>query len=76
MYTKYALSTIRNYIRKYHNLLDQARKLFEGISLTSGENWFYWIRIYQNGKYLFDKIGETKQQDPKKDGHKLFIMVG
>ena len=61
--TGYAESTIRGYENKYAYLYPQAVELFEDktgiIPSHLNGNWCYWIRVYCDGNYAFDKIGST-----------------
>ena len=67
--TGYAISTVKGYIRKYDYLYDKAKEMFGEVKTTVPPtikgNWCYWIRVYCDGVYAFDKIGKTTRT-PKK----------
>jgi len=71
-FVDYSLSTIRNYISKFRNLLEEAKRLFtrkevEIISKVknlgkSGEEKCYLFKFYQDKKILFTKVGTTTRE--------------
>ena len=65
-WTCYAISTIKNYIRKYHYLLDEAKKMFYHVTqdikilLMGGREICYLFKFYNaNGVLIFSKVGTT-----------------
>lgn len=60
--TGYAVSTVISYQYKYKDDIDFAMRYFSTTAATTQKgNYCYWIRVYQNGEYLFDKIGTTQR---------------
>lgn len=65
-WTKYAISTIKNYIRKFEVLLDEACEVFYHITqkvkqvLRSGKQLVYLYKFYyDNGELICSKVGTT-----------------
>ena len=74
-YTHYALSTIRSYMYKYTNLLEEAKAYFQiikeltihpmienpyGYNLHTKDNYFYLIKFYdEEENFLMSKVGTT-----------------
>ena len=61
--TGYAVSTVRGYVYKYEGLYEKATQMFvEPTGVVPPHikgNWCYWIRVYCDGRHIFDKIGTT-----------------
>lgn len=65
-WTGYAVSTIKNYVRKFANLLDAARAMFYHITqkvkavLRGGRQLVYLYKFYyENGELICSKVGTT-----------------
>ena len=62
--TGYAVTTVRIYSNIYQEDLEEKSKIMfeetEGVLPSNVKgNWCYWIRVYCDGKHIFDKIGTT-----------------
>ena len=65
-YVDYAVSTIKNYVKKYAYLLDLAKKTFYAITLKvkkelkGGKEYVYLFKFYDGtGKLICSKVGTT-----------------
>ena len=65
-WSDYAESTIRNYIRKFADLLDKAKKIFYHVTqktkkvLVGGRQLVYLFKFYEsNGNLICSKVGTT-----------------
>lgn len=65
-WTCYAVSTIKSYVKKYHHLLDEAKKMFYHITqkvktlLMGGRQICYLFKFYNaNGVLICSKVGTT-----------------
>lgn len=65
-WTSYAVSTIKNYVRKYADLLEKAKKVFYHITqkvkavLRNGKQLVYLYKFYyENGELICSKVGTT-----------------
>ena len=68
----YSLSTIRAYIYKFKNLLEEAKKLFQKVEIVIiskvenlgkvGEEKCYLFKFYEDNKILFTKVGTTTRE--------------
>lgn len=57
--TGYTQRTVETYIKLYIDDLENAIRYFENTPDEEVGNYCYWIRVYENSEYLFDKIGTT-----------------
>ena len=63
--TKYAISTVKTYIKKFANLLDEAIKLFKKISIKLKQEvvgrteQVYLFKFYFNNHIVCSKVGTT-----------------
>ena len=68
----YSLNTIKAYIYKFKNLLEEAKKLFQKIEIVIiskaenlgkvGEEKCYLFKFYEDNKILFTKVGTTTRE--------------
>ena len=72
-WSDYAKSTIKNYIRKFADLLDKAKKTFYRITqkakkvLIGGKQLVYLFKFYNaSGELVFSKVGTTTQLPEKR----------
>lgn len=71
--TRYAISTIKNYINKFAHLLEKALKTFYHIgqellkSIREHNNFVYLFKFYtEEGAFRYSKVGEVHNQTIKK----------
>jgi len=68
----YSLNTIKAYIYKFKNLLEEAKKLFQKVEIVIiskaknlgkvGEEKCYLFKFYEDNKILFTKVGTTTRE--------------